>query len=243
MIKVYQQFGAVDILAIGIHPDDIELSAGGTVLSHIAQGYKLGICDLTKGELGTRGDGDTRLAESRDAAEIFGVEWRVNLEMRDGFSRIDEEHILRIAEVIRQCKPKIILANATRDRHPDHGRAATMVQEANFFAGLSKITSIGGAAYRADVLYHYIQDEYVDPDFCIDVSEYVDRKFEAILAYKTQFYQSEDKQADATPISSKLFMDFQDARMRHFGRAIGVAHAEGYNTHRKIGVSNIGHLI
>ncbi len=243
MIQVYKDIDTVDILAFGIHPDDVELSCSGTVLSHIDQGFKIGICDFTRGELGTRGDGETRLEESAMAAEILGVDWRVNLGMRDGFSKVDEEHILQVAEIIRLSRPKIILANAIKDRHPDHGRAATIVKEAHFFSGLSKITSINGDPHRADTLYHYIQDEYLDPDFCLDVSGFVEKKFAAIYAYKTQFYKSEASEVVETPISSKLFMDFQDARMRHFGRSIGVAHAEGFTSHRKIGIRSLMGLI
>ncbi|MEL6390369.1 MAG: bacillithiol biosynthesis deacetylase BshB1 [Bacteroidota bacterium] len=242
MRLVYREITDVDILAIGIHPDDIELGAGGTVLSHIAQGYRLGLCDLTQGELGTRGDAPTRLKESAAAAESMGVDWRVNLEMRDGFSKVDEDHILSIAEIIRQCRPKILIANSVHDRHPDHARGATLVREAHFFAGLKKITSLSEKAHRADVLYHYVQDEYIQPDFCVDVSPYVSGKFEAITTYTTQFYQGEED-GDQTAISGKRFLEFLDGRMRDFGRSIGVSHAEGFTAHRNIGVASISDLI
>lgn len=243
MIPVYGEIGHVDILAIGIHPDDIELSCSGTVLSHIAKGYTVGICDLTKGELGTRGDAKTRLRESKEAAKILGIEWRINLEMRDGFSRVNEDHILRVAEIIRLSSPRIILANSIKDRHPDHGRGARIVGEAHFFSGLPKITTIQGKPHRAKALYHYVQDEYVEPDFCVDVSDFVEHKFHSIRAFETQFYQGDEDGNRQTPISSKSFMDFLDARMRHFGRSIGVSHAEGFVAHRKIGVSDLGDLL
>ena len=243
MIVVHGQVAPVDILAIGIHPDDIELSCAGTLLSHMAQGYTAGICDLTRGELGTRGNAETRLKESSSAAEILGVDWRINLAMRDGFSKVDEDHILKIAEVIRLVKPRFILANAIQDRHPDHGRGAILVKEANFFAGLVKIDSVKGEPHRADAVYNYIQDEYVDPDLCIDIIGHVDKKMESILAYKTQFFQPDDSGGLQTPISSQAFMEFQVARMRHFGRAIGVEFAEGYTSQMKIGVKDLGSLL
>ena len=240
MIKVYKEINPVDILAFGIHPDDVELSAAGTLLSHMANGYSAAICDLTRGELGSRGTKETRLQEAIDASEILGIEWRVNLEMSDGFSTIDKKHILRIAEVIRLARPKIILANALDDRHPDHPRGAQLVREAFFFSGLSKITSIKGEPYRAKALYHYIQDRQLTPDFSVDITPFVDQKMKSIIAYKTQFFQGSDQSAeDQTPISSKSFMDFMLAKMRVFGRDIGAEYAEGFNVHRIIGVANL----
>ena len=244
MIKVYKEIGQVDILAFGIHPDDVELSACGTILSHIDKGYKVGVCDLTKGELGSRGTPRTRLSEAKAASEIMGIDWRVNLEMADGFSTIDKEHILKIAEVIRLAQPKIILANALDDRHPDHPRGAQLVREAFFFSGLKMITSIQGKPHRADTLYHYIQDKQLLPELCIDISPFIDTKMEAIRAYKTQFYQGEDADdtEGATPISSKAFTDFMLAKMRTFGRAIQADYAEGYNLHREVGVDDLMNL-
>jgi len=243
MIEVHGKISPVDILAFGIHPDDIELSAAGTLLSHMAQGYSAAICDLTRGELGTRGNAETRLKESAAAAEILNVSWRTNLCMRDGFSKVDEEHVLQVAEMIRLARPKYILANAITDRHPDHGRGASLVYEANFFAGLSKIDMIQGDPHRASTVYNYVQDEYVDPDLCIDITGYFKQKMESILAYRTQFYQSVDTGEVSTPISGKSFLDFQEARMRHFGRAIGVEFAEGYTSKHKIGARNLGDLL
>lgn len=241
MIKVYKEIGQVDILAFGIHPDDVELSASGTILSHIDKGYKVGVCDLTKGELGSRGTPRTRLSEAKDASDIMRIDWRVNLEMADGFSSIDKAHILKIAEVIRLAQPKIILANALDDRHPDHPRGAQLVREAFFFSGLKMITSIQGKPHRADTLYHYIQDKQLSPELCIDITKYVDTKMAAIRAYKTQFYQGENAEDNegATPISSKAFTDFMIAKMKVFGRAINAEYAEGYILHREIGVDNL----
>lgn len=242
MIAIYKEIQPVDILAIGIHPDDVELCASGTLLSQIASGYRVGICDLTQGELGTLGDADTRKRESRDAAEIMDISFRINLEMRDGFSQVDAAHILQIAEIIRLSRPKIVLANALDDRHPDHPRGAKLVREAFFFSGLRKITSIEGAPHRADVLYHYIQDIQLQPDICVDVSAHIEKKWEAIGAYKTQFNQPPE-QAIQTPISSVSFLHFLEAKMRIFGRSIGVEYAEGFNMNRPIGTRNLMHLI
>lgn len=239
MIKVYNTISNIDILAIGIHPDDVELSASGTLLSHIDKGYKVGICDLSKGELGSRGTAKSRLLESKASSEILNIDWRVNLEMSDGFSTVDQEHILKIAEVIRLSKPKIILANALSDRHPDHARGAALVREAFFFSGLRRITSIKGEAFRADVLYHYIQDKHLTPDLCIDITPFIEKKMESIKAYKTQFFQGQEDSEQQTPISSKSFMDFMLAKMRVFGRGINAEFAEGFNIHREIGVDNL----
>ncbi len=243
MIEIYRELDAVDILAIGVHPDDIELSACGTVLSHLEKGYRIGICDLTRGELGSRGDPNTRRQEARDASEILGVDWRINLEMADGFSSIDKRHILQIVDIIRKVRPKIILANALDDRHPDHPRGAKLVREAFFFSGLSKISSNDSQMHRADALYHYIQDWQLTPDFCVDISPFIDKKMEAIAAFKTQFYQGSEDDMQQTPISSKDFLDFLKAKMQVFGRTIGVKYAEGFNAHRPVGVDDLMGLI
>ncbi len=231
MIKVYGDISPVDILAFGIHPDDVELSASGTILSEISKGRTVGICDLTRGELGSRGTPETRHQEAIDASEILGINWRVNLGMPDGFAYEDKERILSIAEVIRLAKPKILLANAIEDRHPDHPRGARLVREAHFFSGLSRITSIQGEAHRADHLYYYIQDKQLMPDFCVDVTLHVDQKMKSIVAYKTQFFQGDetDAQGVQTPISGSNYLDLLKAKMRVFGRYISTDYAEGFN--------------
>lgn len=241
MIPIYREIQEVDILALGIHPDDIELSASGTLLSHMDQGYRVGLCDFTEGELGTLGNAETRKKESRDAAEILGVDFRVNLSMRDGFSVIDEAHILKIAEVIRLARPKIILANALDDRHPDHARGAQLAREAFFFSGLRRITKIKGEAYRADLLYHYIQDKQLQADLCVGMSSYIDKKWESIKAYKTQFLSTTEEGIE-TPISSLTFIKHVESSMRVFGRNIKEEFAEGFNVHRAIGTDNLFHL-
>ena len=241
MIAIYRDIAPVDILAIGIHPDDVELSASGTVLKHIAAGATVGICDLTQGELGSRGTPETRHQEAIDASEILGIDWRANLGMPDGYAYVTKERVLQIAEVIRLARPQVILANAIDDRHPDHARGANLVKEAFFFSGLSKITSIQGAPHRADVLYHYIQDKQLIPDLCVDVTPYVAQKMQSIIAYKTQFFQGDnsDSQGVQTPISGEGFLNLLKAKMRVFGRYIQVDYAEGFNSASPIQMNNL----
>ena len=232
----------LDILAIGVHPDDVELGCSGTILKHIAQGKKVGILDLTKGELGSRGSGELRLVEAANSAEILGVTIRENLGYADGFFTNDKVHQLGIIEILRKYQPDVVLANAPRDRHPDHGRASQLVSEACFYSGLVRIkTELDGVQqelWRPKAVYHYIQDRYLEPDFVVDVSEFVDQKMESILAFSSQFYNPESKLPE-TPISSKKFFDFIKARMANFGRDINVDYAEAFTTERLIGVEDI----
>ena len=231
----------VDILAFAAHPDDLELSASGTLMKHIAEGKKVVIVDLTQGELGSRGTIETRYAEASDADHIMGISQRVNLKMADGFFEINEVNKRLIIEQIRRFQPKIVLANAISDRHPDHGRGSQLVSEACFLSGLRKVnTKWEGAeqlAFRPDFVYHYIQDHYLEPDFAIDVTDFVDKKFEAIMAYKTQFHNPNSKEPQ-TPISGEDFLDFIKGRMLQYGRSIGVKYAEGFQVERTIGVDN-----
>lgn len=236
----------VDILAFAAHPDDIELACSGTLMKHIAEGKKVGIVDLTQGELGSRGTIDSRYAEAAEASKIMGIDIRVNLKMADGFFEINEENKLLIVEQIRKYQPTIVLANALEDRHPDHGRASKLVSDACFLAGLRKIVTIVDGqiqeAYRPKAVYHYIQDHYIKPDFVVDVTGYIDRKIEAIKAYKTQFYDP-DSTEPQTPISGEEFFDFIKGRMLQYGRPIGVRYAEGFNVEREIGVKSFDDLI
>ncbi|MEJ6492578.1 MAG: bacillithiol biosynthesis deacetylase BshB1 [Flavobacteriales bacterium] len=231
----------VDILAFAAHPDDLELSASGTLMKHIAEGKKVVIVDLTQGELGSRGTIETRYAEAFDADHIMGISQRVNLKMADGFFEINEVNKRLIIEQIRRFQPKIVLANAISDRHPDHGRGSQLVSEACFLSGLRKVnTKWEGAeqlAFRPDFVYHYIQDHYLEPDFAIDVTDFVDKKFEAIMAYKTQFHNPNSKEPQ-TPISGEDFLDFIKGRMLQYGRSIGVKYAEGFQVERTIGVDS-----
>ena len=230
-----------DILAFGAHPDDIELSAGGTLIRHIRQGKKVALIDLTQGELGSRGTIDTRYREASDALQILGASQRVNLLMEDGFFEHTQLNLLKIIEQIRYFQPEIVLCNAIEDRHPDHGRAAKLVSEACFLAGLRKIeTSFNGEsqqAWRPKAVYHYIQDRYLKPGFVIDVTDFVEEKFAAIRAYKTQFYDPGSKEPQ-TPISGEEFFDFLRGRMAEYGRLIGVKYAEGFTVERTPGVSS-----
>ena len=231
----------LDILAFAAHPDDVEISCGGTILKHIEMGYKCGIIDLTRGELGTRGSGELRLKEAAKAKEILGIEVRENLGFADGFFSIDKEHQLPIIEMIRKYRPEIVLANSIHDRHPDHGRAARLVAESCFLSGLMKIDT-GQEAWRPKAVYHYIQDEYIQPDLTVDVTPYFDKKIEGILAYSSQFYDPESDEPE-TPISGKEFFDFLRGRAMTFGRPIGAELAEGFTAARNIGVKNLLDLL
>lgn len=234
----------VDILAIGVHPDDVELSCSGTLVKHIQAGKKVAIVDLTRGELGTRGTAESRGEESNNAATILGVTDRMNLCMADGFFQNDEAHQRLLIEAIREYQPEVIFANAIHDRHPDHARAAALIREAAFYSGLAKIhTQFHGeeqAAWRPKAVYHYIQDYWVEPDFIVDITDQVETKMASILAYKTQFFQEgESDNEPATPISTKAFQEFLYARMRQFGRLIGAEFGEGFTTNRAMGVEDV----
>lgn len=236
----------IDILAIGIHPDDAELSCAGTILKHTTLGKKVAILDLTLGELGTRGNAELRTKEAMAAAKIQGVVFRKQLQLKDGFFENNEASQRAIIEVIRDCQPEIILCNAISDRHPDHGRAAQLTADACFYSGLAKIeTSYNGSkqtAWRPKAVYHYIQDQYIKPDFVVDVTEFRDKKHEAIKAFSSQFYDPNSKEAE-TPISGRDFLDVVDAKMMIWGRSIGVKYAEGFTASRYIGVKDLFDLM
>lgn len=237
----------LDILAIGVHPDDVELSCAGTILRQISFGNTVGILDLTLGELGTRGNATIRTQEAMAAAQIMGVQVREQLDLEDGFFTQNKDNLLKIIQVIRKYRPEIVLANAIEDRHPDHGRAAKLTAEACFLSGLMKIetqNTEGGlqAAWRPKAVYHYIQDRALKPDFAIDISDFVDKKFEAILAYKSQFFNPNNTEP-MTPISSQSFLDSIRGKDSVYGRYIGVAYAEGYNVVRTIGLKDLFDLI
>ena len=236
---------STDILAIGVHPDDVELGCAGTLLRQIELGNSIVIADLTEGDLGTRGSNVIRRRESDMAAKILGISDRQNLKMRDGFFRVDEEHILSVVSLIRKYKPRIVLCNAIEDRHPDHGRAAELISQACFYSGLRKIeTKEGGKvqhAWRPVHIYHYVQFKYLRPDFLVDITPYYDTKMKAVKAYKSQFYDPKSDEPE-TMISSKAFLDFLDARMIEFGRIIGVRYAEGFTVKRIPAVEDLNHL-
>ncbi|MCH2231964.1 MAG: bacillithiol biosynthesis deacetylase BshB1 [Crocinitomicaceae bacterium] len=232
----------LDILVFSAHPDDAELACSGTIMKHIDAGLKVGIVDLTQGELGSRGTIETRYSEAEQASKLMGIHARVNLKMADGFFEINEENKKLIAEQIRRYQPNIVLANAFTDRHPDHGRAGKLVSEACFLSGLRMVeTEWKGekqVAHRPKAVYHYIQDYYIQPDFVVDVTDYTERKIEVIKAFKTQFFDPESKEPQ-TPISGEDFFDFVKSRMMNFGRPVGAKYAEGYTVERFPGVNNL----
>ena len=240
----------LDILAIGVHPDDVELSCSGTLLKHIDMGKTAGILDLTRGELGSRGTAETRDTESADAAKILGIDYRRNAGMADGFFTHSPDNIKKIISYIRETKPEIVLANAKSDRHPDHGRAAKLIADACFYSGLIKIETSDEKGqsqnpWRPKAVYHYIQDHNLEPDFVVDISPYMDKKIESILAYKTQFYNPNERDASmpSTPISSKAFFDFLRAKCSSYGRIANFDFAEGYQISRTPGVNNLFDLV
>jgi bacillithiol biosynthesis deacetylase BshB1 len=236
----------VDIVAFAAHPDDIELSAAGTLMKHISEGKTVAIVDLTQGELGSRGTIETRYKEAEEASKIMGITARVNLKLADGFFNDSEENKRLIIEQIRRFQPSVVLANAIEDRHPDHARAAKLVSDACFLAGLRKIETVWDGetqdAHRPKAVYHYIQDHYLKADFCVDVTAFVERKIQAIKAYKTQFYDPNSKEP-VTPISGEEFIDFIKGRMMQYGRPIGVQFAEGFKVEREPGVKSFDDLI
>ncbi|GGW70177.1 bacillithiol biosynthesis deacetylase BshB1 [Winogradskyella epiphytica] len=232
----------LDILAIGAHPDDVELSCGATIAKEVSKGKKVGIVDLTRGELGTRGTAETRDEEAFNAAKILGVHSRVNLRFADGFFVNDKEHQLEVIKMIRLYKPEIVLCNAIDDRHIDHPKGSQLVSDACFLSGLMKIETIHNnqlqEPWRPKMVYHYIQWKDVEPDFVVDVSGFMDKKIESVMAYKTQFFDPDSKEPQ-TPISSKNFSDSIDYRARNLGRLIGVEHAEGYTVERFVAVNSL----
>ena len=240
----------LDILAIGAHPDDIELGCSGTIITEIRNGKKVGIADLTQGELGTRGSAEIRAQEAAAAAKILGVSVRENLKLPDGFFENNPENQLKLIRIIRKYQPEIVLANAPEDRHPDHGRAAKLISDAAFFAGLRKIetkTDDGNVqeAWRPKYVFHYIQDRYLEPNFVVDISDVFDERMKAIAAYTTQFFNNKTENDD-TPqsyISTPEFLEGVIARARMMGKRIGVKFGEGFVTEKVIGIRNFDALV
>ena len=232
----------LDILAFAAHPDDVELSASGTLLKYIAEGKKVGIIDLTRGELGSRGTATTRSLEAENAGKLMGLSVRDNLDLADGFFDDSFDTKMRIIQQIRKYQPDIVLANAMSDRHPDHGRAGKIVADASFLSGLLKIQSaeddIPQALFRPQLLLHYIQDHYLKPDIVIDVSDFMEQKIEVIKAFTTQFYDP-NFDGPETPISGEDFFDFIKGRMMTLGRPIGAKYAEGFTCDRILGVDDL----
>lgn len=236
----------LDVLAFGVHPDDVELSCAGTLLVCKAQGKKVGIVDLTQGELGTRGTKETRKTEAANASKILGVDVRENLQMADGFFKNDEEHQLKIIEAIRAYEPEIILCNAIEDRHPDHGRSAALVRDAAFLSGLRKIITNRNneeqQAWRPKYVFHYIQDRFLEPHFVVDISAHFETKLQSILCYTTQFHNPNLNEPQ-TYISSPQFLETIKARNMMMGKRIGVAYAEGFMSDKTIGIKSFDSLV
>lgn len=236
---------SIDILAIGAHPDDVELGCSGTIAKEIALGKKVGIIDLTRGELGTRGNAEIRDLEAKKAASILGVSFRENLNFKDGFFTNDEAHQLELIKVIRKYKPKIILCNAIDDRHIDHPKGAKLVVDSCFLSGLKKIETnhegIDQNPWRPENIYHYIQWKNLNPDFVVDISEYFDTKIKSVKAFKSQFYNGNESVHD-TPISTKNFLDSIEYRAKDLGRLTGVEYAEGFIASRLPKVESISDL-
>ena len=235
----------LDLLVIAVHPDDAELGCGGTIIKHVQMGKQVGIVDLTRGELGTRGTAESRDEEATEAAKILGLSVRENLRLRDGFFQNDEPHQLAVIGAIRKYRPEIIISNALFDRHPDHGRAGDLVNDSVFLAGLRKIETTGDDGtsqlpHRPRLLLQLIQDYYIKPDIAVDVTEYWPDKIRAVQAYRSQFhsdtYQSDEPQ---TYISRPDFMDYIEGRAKEYGKYIGATYAEGFTCRRLLGVNDL----
>lgn len=235
-----------DILAFGAHPDDVELGCGGTIAKLISEGKTCVIVDLTRGELGTRGTDQTRKEEATEAAKILGVAARENLGLKDGFLVNSEEYQMELVKMIRKYRPEIVLANAIDDRHPDHAKAAKLESDACFLAGLRKIETILEGevqeVWRPKQIYHYIQWKDVKPDFVMDISEHLDKKIEACMAFKTQFYDPKSTEPE-TPITSKDFYESLTYRAQDLGRLSGVSYAEGFTTEKLMALKNFDGII
>jgi bacillithiol biosynthesis deacetylase BshB1 len=234
----------LNILAFGAHPDDVELGCGGTLAKEVANGKKVGIIDLTRGELGTRGTAETRDEEAFSAAKILGVHSRANMRFADGFFTNDKEHQLEIIKMIRYYQPELVICNAIDDRHIDHGKGSQLVSDACFLSGLRKIETVHKderevqEPWRPKAVYHYIQWKDLEPDVAVDVSGFMDKKMASVLAYKTQFFDPNSDEPE-TPISSKNFTDSIEYRARNLGRLIGVEYAEGYTVERYPAVDSL----
>lgn len=235
----------VDILAIAVHPDDIELSCSGTIMKEIDNGKKVAILDLTKGELGTRGSAELRMIESANASKVLGLHARENIGLKDVFFTGNEEETKLLISMIRKYQPEVVLANAISDRHPDHGRAGKFISDACFYSGLRKIeTEIDGKPqkeWRPKAIYHYIQDYYNQPDFVVDISDYMERKMDSIKAFSSQFYDPNSKEP-ISPISGKEFFDFLKGRAMQYGRLINCQYGEGFTVEKPLKVNDITKL-
>ena len=239
----------LDLLAIGVHPDDVELGCSGAIIKEIKRGKKVGILDLTQGELGSRGTVETRYAEAAKAATILGIHVRENLKMKDGFFKNDEEHQRKLIIAIRKYRPEIIITNALSDRHPDHGRAAKLTTDSSFLSGLRKVETKDENGkeqepWRPKYVFHYIQDRYHEPDFVIDITDVFEQRMESVKAYTTQFYNPDNEDdGPQTYISTSAFLESIVARARVIGKKIGVQYGEGFNTEKTIGIKDLDSFV
>jgi bacillithiol biosynthesis deacetylase BshB1 len=237
----------LDILVVAAHPDDVELGCGGTVAKHVAMGYKVGIVDFTRGELGTRGTPEIRLKEAAEAGKILGVSVRENLGLKDGFFQSDSESQLALISQIRKYQPTIMIANAVHDRHIDHGKGASLAYDASFLSGLVKIQTEDENGnqqkpWRPQVMYHYIQSNFLKPDFVVDITGHWEKKLDAIRAFKSQFFDPENNEPQ-TYISNPAFLKMVESRAQELGHSIGVGYGEGFTVRREPGVKSLFDLI
>lgn len=239
----------LDLLAIGVHPDDVELGCSGTIINEIKKGKKAGVLDLTQGELGSRGTIETRYEEAAKAAKIMGVQVRENLKMHDGFFKNDEEHQRKLIVALRKYQPEIVITNALSDRHPDHGRAAKLTTDSCFLSGLRKVETNDEKGnnqdpWRPKYVFHYIQDRYREPDFIIDITDVFEQRMEAIKSYVTQFYNPDNEDdGPQTYISTAAFLESVIARARVIGKKIGVDYGEGFNSEKSLGIKDLDSFI
>ena len=227
----------LDILAFAAHPDDVELACSGTVIKHIQQGKKVGVIDMTRGELGTRGNVPTRMKEAEVSSQIMKIAVRENLDLPDGFLAENEDSLKKIIVAIRKYQPEIVLCNAKYDRHPDHGLAGQIVSRACFLSGLIKIET-GQPAWRPKMVYHYIQDRFIQPDLIIDITDQFEERMKTVLAFKSQFFNA-DSNEPLTPIATKEFLDNLKGRLFQFGRLINTTYGEGFTTERPVGTDDL----
>jgi bacillithiol biosynthesis deacetylase BshB1 len=236
----------VDILCITAHPDDVEISCGGTVLRQIGLGRTVGLVELTAGELGTRGSSELRRREAEAARAVLGASFRYDLGLPDGFFRTEREELLKVVEVIRRHRPQLVITNAVRDRHPDHGRGAQLVAEASFLSGLRRIETAEGRTrqepWRPRLVLHAIQDNWIDPDIVVDVTPYWDKRMEALMCFRSQFYDPSSTEPES-PIATRDFLPFLEGRLRSFGRIIHATYGEGFTVARAPGVKDLFDLV
>ncbi len=232
----------VDILCITAHPDDVEISMAGTVIRQVELGHSVGLVELTAGELGTRGTPEVRRQEAEAGMKVLGARFRYQLGLPDGFFRADRESLLKVIASIRAHRPRLVLTNALQDRHPDHGRAASLVAEACFLSGLRRIHTehdqVPQEEHRPAMVLHCVQDHWHDPDVIVDVSAQWEKKLEALMCFKSQFFDPESSEP-SSPIANPDFMPFLEGRSRQMGRLVHARHGEGFTCARPLGLEDL----